>query len=109
MSFPKNLPESPLLPSDAEPLGGFPADAGAPPTLAWGQRLFRRYERPPSRLRTTIIHLGLFFITLATTVLAGVSLTRGGLDFIDFSVFSLPAAVRTEELSRGLTYAVVFL
>jgi Zn-dependent protease len=51
----------------------------------------------------------LFVLTLATTVLAGVSLTRGGLDFIDFSVFSLPAAARAEELGRGLTYALAFL
>ncbi|WP_233636110.1 site-2 protease family protein [Hymenobacter setariae] len=110
MSFPKNLSDSlPTPPPDDEPLGGFPADASAPPTLAWGQRLFRRYERPPSRLRTAAIHLGLFVLTLATTVLAGVSLTRGGLDFIDFSVFSLPAAVRAEELGRGLTYALAFL
>jgi Zn-dependent protease len=110
VSFPKNLPDlPPLPPPDDEPLGGFPADASGPPTLAWGRRLFRRYERPPSRSRTAFIHIGLFLVTLATTILAGVSLTRGGLDFIDISVFSLPAAVRNEELGRGLAYALAFL
>jgi membrane-associated protease RseP (regulator of RpoE activity) len=60
-------------------------------------------------VRTAVLHVGLFIITLATTILAGVSLTRGGLDFIDFSVFGLPAAQRAEELGRGLTYALAFL
>lgn len=112
MSFPKNIPDYPFLPSANEPLAGFPADASAPaprPALAWGQRLFRRYERPPSKARTAAIHLGLFSLTLATTILAGVVLTRGTLDVIDFSVFSQPAALRAEELGRGLTYALAFL
>ena len=109
MSFPKNIPDYfPQTPDD-EPLAGFPADASAPASRAWGRRLFRRYERPPSRLRTAVVHIGLFAITLATTILAGISLTRGGLDFVDFSVFGLPAAQRAEELGRGLTYALAFL
>jgi membrane-associated protease RseP (regulator of RpoE activity) len=110
VSFPKNIPDYfPQTPDD-EPLAGFPADASAPlPRQAWGRRLFRRSERPPSRLRTAVVHIGLFLITLATTILAGISLTRGGLDFADFSVFGLPAAQRAEELGRGLTYALAFL
>jgi membrane-associated protease RseP (regulator of RpoE activity) len=109
--FPENTPPLPL-PPDEEPLAGWPADLSAPaarPTLAWGQRLFRRYERPPSKARTAVVHSGLFLLTLLTTVLAGSSLTRGGLDFIDFSIFGLPAAQRAEELGRGLTYALAFL
>ncbi|MGI4862764.1 MAG: site-2 protease family protein [Janthinobacterium lividum] len=112
MSFPKNTPEYPPLLPDDEPLASFPADATAPgpPTQrAWARRLFRRYERPPSTTRTASIHLGLFALTLLTTILAGVSLTQGGLDFIKFSVFTLPAAERAEELGRGLTYALAFL
>ena len=112
MSFPTNTPEYPSqLPND-EFLAGFPADTSAPApplTRAWGQRLFRRHERPPSKARTAVVHIGLFVATLLTTILAGVSLTRGGLDFIDFSVFNLPAAQRAEELGRGLTYALAFL
>jgi Zn-dependent protease len=80
-----------------------------PPALAWARQRFRRYEQPPSRGRTAAIHIGLFVLTLLTTVLAGSSLTRGSLDFVDFSVFGLPAAQRAEELGRGLTYALAFL
>ncbi|MGI4734924.1 MAG: site-2 protease family protein [Janthinobacterium lividum] len=112
MSFPENTLPTPPLPPDNEPLAGWPADLSAPtarPTLAWGRQLFRRYERPPSRARTAVVHIGLFLLTLLTTVLAGSSLTRGGLDFIDLSIFGLPAAQRAEELGRGLTYALAFL
>lgn len=77
--------------------------------LAWGKRMFRRYERPPSKARTAALHIGLFVLTLCTTILAGVALTRGGLDFVDFSVFGLPAPERAEQLGRGLTYALTFL
>jgi membrane-associated protease RseP (regulator of RpoE activity) len=110
VSFPENTPPTP--PPNDEPLVSWPADASAPtplPTLAWTRQRFRRYERPPSRGRPAAVHIGLFVLTLLTTVLAGVSLTRGGLDFIDFSIFSLPAAQRAEELGRGLTYALAFL
>jgi Zn-dependent protease len=112
VSFPENTLPPPPPPPDEEPLAAWPADASAParlPALAWAQARFRRYERPPSGARTAAIHIGLFVLTLLTTVLAGISLTRGGLDFADFSVFGLPAAQRAEELGRGLTYALAFL
>ena len=113
MPFPENTP-----PPTPEPdFAGFPADAAAPPvprtTLverAQAHRLFRRFERPePSPARTAAVHLGLFLITLFTTTLAGVQLTRGDIGLLAFDVFALRGAALSAELQRGLWYALPFL
>jgi len=111
--FPENTP----LPSPEPELLSFPADAAAPPAgpaapagrfraRAW----FRRSERPaPSAGRTAALHLGLFLVTLATTTLAGVQLTRGAVDFIALDVLMLPGPARWAEVQRGLWFALPFL
>ncbi|WP_254244761.1 site-2 protease family protein [Hymenobacter sp. BRD67] len=109
MSFPENTPNHPL----PEPLAGWPADTAgeaAPARRAWARGLFRRYERPPMRPGWRYaLHLGLFLLTLATTVVAGVQLLRSGPDGIAFDVLGLPAAERWAQLSWGLLYAGPFL
>ena len=134
MSFPLNTPP-PLPPPEAgptAPLSGWPADAAAPPPdtatnpagpaadladsaaqrgqLAWARGLFRRYERPPLPAGWRYaLHVGLFLLTLASTVLAGVGLVRGGPGFLPFDVLTLPPAARWVELRWGLWYAVPFV
>ncbi|MEJ7663932.1 MAG: hypothetical protein WKG07_32580 [Hymenobacter sp.] len=113
-AFPREYPE-PLAPTPAgaagplePPLLSWPADAAAEPApvrRAWAGRLFRRYERPPwpSGLRRYALHLGLFLLTLACTVLAGVQLARSGpVELLPLDVFSLPAAERWRQLGWGL-------
>ena len=69
-----------------------------------------RYEQPePPRWRTVAIHLLLFLVTLVTTTLAGVELTRGGINFLPIEVFLLPAPQLWVELQRGLWFSVPFL
>ena len=114
MPFPENTP-----PPVPEPeWGGFPADAAAPAEpLATGRlealrarRLFRRFERPaPSPGRTAALHIGLFVLTLVTTTLAGIQLTRGAVDFLPLDVFALRGAALWAELRRGLWFALPFL
>ncbi|WP_243635981.1 site-2 protease family protein [Hymenobacter edaphi] len=88
----------------------FPDDKPRPRALRPLLLQWRRYERPePPRWRTALLHLSLFFITLATTTLAGVMLTRGGVDLLPLDVFQLPAAERNAELLRGLWFAGPFL
>ena len=134
MPFPENTP----LPAhdDALPPGfaGFPADATAPlspaplspvppspappsptppsptPPGRWARARFRRFERPaPSAGRTAAVHIGLFLITLATTTLAGVQLTRGDLGLLALDVFGLRGPALEAELARGLAFALPFL
>ena len=111
MSFPENTLNPP--PPTEELLGGWPADTAAEPAparLAWAHRLFRRYERPPMRPGTRYaLHLGLFLLTLATTVLAGVAIVRDGPGELALDVFGLPAAQRWERLAGGLLFAGPFL
>lgn len=112
MPFPENIPSAlPPLPPPNDPPGGWPADAAAaPPRGAWARRLFRRYERPPLRPGVRYaLHLGLFLLTLLTTVLAGVQLVRQGPAWLALDVLGHPAAQRRAELSWGLAYAVPFL
>lgn len=111
MSFPENTP-----PPTPEPLAaGFPADAAAPqpeqlPEPVLAQQLFRRYERPPaSPGRTVALHLGLFVLTLVTTTLAGVVLTRGTIDLLPLGFWEFPAAPQPGEWARGLAFALPFL
>ncbi|GAB3572363.1 site-2 protease family protein [Hymenobacter daeguensis] len=84
--------------------------AAAPAELARARRLFRRFERPaPSPARTAVVHLGLFLLTLATTTLAGVQLTRGAVDVLPVEVFSLRRAALWAALRPGLWFALPFL
>nr|WP_201987515.1 site-2 protease family protein [Hymenobacter rubidus] len=72
--------------------------------------LFRRFERPaPPVWRTVALHIGLFVLTLLTTTLAAVQLTRGGIDLLPLGVWGLPAAPQPGEWSRGLWFALPFL
>ena len=116
MSFPENTP--PLSP---EPdLLGFPADAAAPsgplPAPSPAARLerarasFRRFERPPlSPGGSAALHIGLFLLTLLTTTLAGIQLTRGAVGFLPLDVFGLRGAALWAEVRRGLWFALPFL
>ena len=110
MSFPENTP----LPGPEPDLAGFPADVTVPePALeaaARGRQLFRRYERPaPSGGRTAAVHLGLFVLTLLTTTLAGVVLTRGTVDLLPLGFGYFPSAPQPGEWGRGLAFALPFL
>ncbi|MDO7849833.1 site-2 protease family protein [Hymenobacter sp. M29] len=117
MPFPENTP--PPIP---EPdLAGWPADAAAPPAspldatepqarLRAARQLFRRFERPaPSPARTAALHIGLFLITLLSTTLAGVQLTRGDVGLLPLGFWIFPAAPQPEEWARGLWFALPFL
>ncbi len=124
MPFPENTP----LPAPEPDFDGFytgpdPADAATlrgnnlstttPPALAESARaqaLFRRFERPaPPAGRTAALHLGLFLVTLVTTTLAGIELTRGEIDFLPLDVFGLRGAALGAEVRRGLWFALPFL
>lgn len=113
MPFPENTP----LPIPDPEYPGFPADAAAPPTgpAAFGERararaLFRRFERPePSPGRTYALHLFLFLVTLVTTTLAGIQLTRGDVGFLPLDVFALRGTALRFEVQRGLWFALPFL
>lgn len=121
MPFPENTPNrwplpppEPAAPAFEPPLLSWPADAAAEPAparRAWASRLFRRYERPPLPPGWRYaLHLGLFLLTLACTVLAGVQLVRSGpVELLPFDVFGLPAAERWRQLGWGLLYAGPFL
>ena len=115
MSFPENTP-----PPSSEPnLAGLPADVAAPngpaaesPAEAarHARRLFRRYERPaPSAGRVAAVHGGLFLLTLLTTTLAGVVLTRGTVDLLPLGFWYFPPAPLPAEWARGLAFALPFL
>ncbi|WP_343069159.1 site-2 protease family protein [Hymenobacter citatus] len=99
---------SPLPLPDAE--APTAADDSASYTLADAQEAFVRYEQPePPRWRVYGLHLLLFLVTLVTTTLAGIMLTRGGLDFLPLDVFGLRGEALRTELSRGLWFSVPFL
>lgn len=111
MPFPENTP----LPVPDPEYPGFPADAAAPPAVptAFGERararaLFRRFERP-APARTYALHLFLFLVTLVTTTLAGIQLTRGDVGFLPLDVFALRGAALRAEVQRGLWFALPFL
>ena len=96
---------------------GLPAEVVPPPTgrQAWTEKiraraLLRRFERPePSAARTAALHIGLFLLTLCTTTLAGIQLTRGAVGFLPLDVFELRGAALWAELRRGLWFALPFL
>ncbi|MFD2720477.1 site-2 protease family protein [Hymenobacter monticola] len=116
MPFPENTP-----PTHAEPdPTGWPADASssfntldAPEPqarLRAARRLFRRFERrAPSPWRTVALHLGLFVITLLTTTLAGVVLTRGTIGLLPLGFWEFPPVPQPGEWARGLAFALPFL
>ena len=122
MPFPENTP-LPVPDSDFAgfPTGYNPANLAGPavpfepepaalsePKLA--RRLFRRYERPAASPRqAAALHLGLFLLTLLTTTLAGVQLTRGDVGFLPLGFGFFPAAPQGAEWGRGLRYAAAFL
>ncbi|NML65457.1 site-2 protease family protein [Hymenobacter sp. RP-2-7] len=121
MSFPWNTPPPPrpdpdYLPSN-NPLGGWPADAAeaeppAPTRLAWARQRFWRYERPPLQPGWRYaLHLGLFLLTLASTVVAGLGLMRGTLgdDWLPLDLLGLPATERWVQLRWALGYALPFV
>lgn len=114
MSFPENTPPIPPDPDSApepqpQPLPN-PAHSPDEAEATRARRLFRRFERPaPSPGRTYALHLGLFLVTLFTTTLAGIQLTRGGIGFLPLDVFLLRGAALGEEVRRGLWFALPFL
>ncbi|WP_233454781.1 site-2 protease family protein [Hymenobacter negativus] len=104
------------MPIPEPDFAGFPADVAAPVAtdapgrLARARALFRRFERPePSPGRTAAVHIGLFLITLVTTTLAGIQLTRGAVDFLPLDVFLLRGPALWAEVQRGLWFALPFL
>ncbi len=107
MPFPENT-SPPEFDSNSLPLPELltapPADFG-PDSLG-----FRRYERLPAPpVRAYVRHLGLFLLTLLTTTLAGVQLTRGDIDFLPLGVWGFPPLPGPGEWARGLWYALPFL
>ena len=71
---------------------------------------FQRFERAkPPRWRTYALHIGLFVLTLLTTTLAGVELTRGDLGLLPLGFAGFPAAPQPAEWARGLWFALPFL
>ncbi|WP_310393853.1 site-2 protease family protein [Hymenobacter sp.] len=112
MPFPENTP--PPVP-DPDYLGEDAAEpAATTPTVqltsARAHRLFRRFERPePSPTRTAVRHIGLFLVTLVTTTLAGIQLTRGDIGLLPLDVFALRGAALSAEVQRGLWFALPFL
>ena len=118
MPFPENtsLPnlEPDFVTGPAEPGPAGLVVPAAPETAAVAagraQRLFRRYERPaPSAGRTAAVHVGLFLLTVLTTTLAGVVLTRGTIDLLPLGFWEFPAAPLPGEWARGLAFALSFL
>ncbi|GAC1380652.1 MAG: site-2 protease family protein [Hymenobacter sp.] len=85
-----------------------PPALSAPVERARARALFRRFERP-SAGRVAALHIGLFLVTLVTTTLAGVELTRGDVGFLPLDVFGLRGAALRTELGRGLAFALPFL
>ena len=114
MPFPENTPP-PLPDPDFVPAPlPAPAPSGGPLWVkterARAHRLFRRFERPePSPAYTYSVHLVLFLVTLATTTLAGIQLTRGDVGFLPLDVFALRGEALRTEIGRGLWFALPFL
>ena len=114
MPFPENTP----LPV---PNPGYPTVAPDAPVSVAGpgrvalerlraRRLFRRFERPePSPARQYAVHILLFLVTLLTTTLAGIQLTRGDVGFLPLDVLALRGAALSAEVQRGLWFALPFL
>ena len=114
MPFPENtpplLPESDFLPAPEAGPAHPPGPAGSLAERVRARKLFRRFERPaPSAGRTAVVHIGLFLITLVTTTLAGIQLTRGDVGWLAFDVFALRGPALWAELERGLWFALPFL
>ncbi|MCC3155361.1 site-2 protease family protein [Hymenobacter sp. BT770] len=115
MPFPENTPPPVPDPADypevartAEPVPAPYARLTLEQVRA--RRLFRRFERPePSPGRTYAVHILLFLITLVTTTLAGIQLTRGDIGFLPLDVFALRGAALRAEVERGLWFALPFL
>jgi membrane-associated protease RseP (regulator of RpoE activity) len=121
--FPENTtppvpdPDFAGLPAGYDPATYAPPDAIAPAAAATAQResararaLFRRFERQaPSAGRTAALHIILFVLTLATTTLAGIQLTRGAIAFLPLDIFELRGLALWAELRRGLWFALPFL
>jgi membrane-associated protease RseP (regulator of RpoE activity) len=92
----------------ALPPAYFPELISSPPPAEGGG--FQRFEKPePPRWRTNAVHLALFLITLLTTTLAGVQLTRGSLDLLPLGIWVFPAAPLPGEWAHGLRFALPFL
>ena len=56
-----------------------------------------------------MVHIGLFALTVLTTTLAGVVLTRGRVDLLPLGFWVFPAAPLPGEWARGLAFALPFL
>ena len=114
MPFPENTPppfeSAPGAPLP-EPVLLLPELLAAPSTdFETPDADFRRYERlpaPPARVYAR--HLSLFLVTLLTTALAGVQLTRGDVGLPPLGVWGLPPLPGPGEWARGLWFALPFL
>jgi membrane-associated protease RseP (regulator of RpoE activity) len=107
VSFPLNTPPAADNAEEESPKPVYSRPALA---LKAAQAGFRRFERPALSPRARYaLHLGLFLLTLATTTLAGIQLTRGALDVLPLEVFKHRGALLREELGRGLWFALPFL
>ncbi len=112
MPFPENTPP----PFEPAP-GALPPEPAGPRPLApltesfpLPELGFRRYERlpaPPARAYAR--HIGLFLLTVLTTALAGVQLTRGDVGLPPLGVWGLPPLPGPGEWARGLWFALPFL
>jgi len=108
--LPPPIPDSTSEPADAAALSAAAAGHKATNESAQARALFRQFERPePAAGRTAALHLGLFLVTLVTTTLAGIQLTRGAVDFLPFEVFALRGAALSAEVRQGLWFALPFL
>ena len=107
--MPPLTPEPDFVDLPAEAAAPFPREVAAAESVRV-RALFRRFERPVlSPGRTAAVHIGLFVLTLFTTTLAGVQLTRGAVDLLAFDVLGLHGAALWAELKRGLWFALPFL
>ena len=112
MPFPANTPPPP--PPEPDFYEFSPAAPDQPATadgrLTAARAAFRRFERPElSPGRRYALHIGLFVITLVTTTLAGIQLTRGDVGLLAYDVLAWRGPALGEALRTGLLFALPFL
>lgn len=111
MPFPENTPPPFPEPDEAEAAGPQPVIDLDQLNESVRTRRWARWLRwlGPSAGRTYALHIGLFLVTLVTTTLAGIQLTRGDIGFLPLDVLALRGAALGSEVRRGLWFALPFL